>query len=68
MMSEPLGTASKPDYNTIPVQLSEEEFEKFILPHLSLPKRGPRCKLGHHKPFNSETCNQFTNKILHRRS
>jgi hypothetical protein len=63
MMSEPLGTASKPDYNTIPVQLSEEEFEKFILPHLSLPKRGPRCKLGYHKPFNSETCNQILSKI-----
>ena len=52
MMNEPLGTAFKPDYNTIPVQLSTEEFEKFILPHLSLPKRGPRCKLGYHKPFN----------------
>jgi transposase len=52
MMSEPHGTASKPDYNAIPVQLSEEEFEQFILPHLSLPKRGPRCKLGYHKPFN----------------
>jgi transposase len=51
-MSEQLGTASKPDYNVIPVQLSAEEFEKFILPHLSLPKRGPRCKLGYHKPFN----------------
>jgi transposase len=39
MMSEKLVTASKPDYNVIPVQLSAEEFEKFILPHLSLPKR-----------------------------
>jgi hypothetical protein len=27
MMSEPLGTASKPDYNAIPVQLSAEAFE-----------------------------------------
>jgi hypothetical protein len=52
MMSEQLGTASKPDYNVIPVQLSAEEFEEFILPHLSLPKRGPQCKLGYHKPFN----------------
>jgi transposase len=52
MMSEQPATASKPDYNVIPVQLSAEEFEKFILPHLSLPKRGPRCKLGYHKPFN----------------
>ena len=52
MMSEQLVTASKPDYNVIPVQLSVEEFEKFILPHLSLPRRGPQCKLGYHKPFN----------------
>lgn len=52
MMSEQRVTASKPDYNVIPVQLSAEEFEKFILPHLSLPKRGPQCKIGYHKPFN----------------
>jgi transposase len=52
MMSEQPGTASKPDYNVIPVQLRAEEFEKFILSHLSLPKRGPQCKLGYHKPFN----------------
>jgi transposase len=52
MLSESLGTVSKPDYNVIPVQLSAEEFEKFILPHLSLPKRGPQCKIGYHKPFN----------------
>jgi transposase len=52
MMSEPLETASKLNDNAIPVQLSAEEFEQFILPHLSLPKRGPRCKLGYHKPFN----------------
>lgn len=52
MLSESLGTVSKPDYNVIPVQLSAEEFETFILPHLSLPKRGPQCKIGYHKPFN----------------
>ena len=45
-------TAAQPDYNVIPVQLSQAEFEQFILPHLSLPKRGPKCKLGYHKPFN----------------
>jgi len=42
----------KPEYNVIPVQLSENDFEKFILPHLSLPKRGPDCKIGYHKAFN----------------
>lgn len=52
MLSKQLETASKPHYNVIPVQLSAAEFEKFILPHLSLPKRGPPCKIGYHKPFN----------------
>jgi transposase len=52
MLSKQLVTVSKPDYNVIPVQLSAEEFEKFILPHLSLPRRGPQCKIGYHKPFN----------------
>jgi hypothetical protein len=42
----------KPEYNVIPVQLSEPEFEQFILPHLSLPQRGPDCKIGYHKAFN----------------
>jgi hypothetical protein len=36
----------------IPVQLSEPEFTTFILPHLSMPKRGPKCKLGYHCVFN----------------
>ena len=35
----------------IPVQLSEPEFTTFIFPHLSMPKRGPRCKLGYHRVF-----------------
>ena len=36
----------------IPVQLSETEFTAFILPHLTMPKRGPKCKLGYHRLFN----------------
>jgi transposase len=52
MRSEQVETASKPEFTTIPVQLSAQEFADFILPHLSLPKRGPRCKIGYHKPFN----------------
>lgn len=47
----PQATA-KPDSTAIPVQLSAAEFEQFLLPHLSLPKRGPRCKIGYHRPFN----------------
>ena len=45
-------TAATRDYTAIPVQLSAPEFAEFILPHLSLPKRGPQCKIGYHKPFN----------------
>ena len=45
-------TAPKPATTPIPVQLSEPEFTAFILPHLSLPKRGPKCKVGYHCVFN----------------
>src|SRR5947208_12919244 len=45
-------TAPKPVTTPIPVQLSEPEFETFILPHLSMPKRGPKCKLGYYRVFN----------------
>ena len=45
-------TAAKPVTTPIPVQLSETEFTTFILPHLSMPKRGPKCKLGYHRVFN----------------
>jgi len=36
----------------IPVQLSAPEFHEFIFPHLSMPKRGPKCKLGYHRVFH----------------
>ena len=45
-------TVTKPVTTPIPVQLSEPEFEAFILPHLSMPKRGPKCKLGYYRVFN----------------
>ena len=45
-------TAQNPEITPIPVQLSESEFTEFIFPHLSMPKRGPRCKLGYHRLFN----------------
>ena len=45
-------TATKPATTPIPVQLSETEFSAFILPHLSMPKRGPKCKLGYYLVFN----------------
>jgi transposase len=45
-------TAPKPATTPIPVQLSETEFAAFILPHLSMPKRGLKCKLGYYRVFN----------------
>jgi transposase len=45
-------TAAKPATTSIPVQLSESAFTAFILPHLSMPKRGPKCKLGYYRVFN----------------
>ena len=45
-------TAQQPVTTPIPVQLSEPEFIAFILPHLSMPKRGPKCKLGYYRVFN----------------
>ena len=45
-------TAPKPATTPIPVQLSSPEFEAFILPHLSMPKHGPKCKLGYYRVFN----------------
>src|SRR5262245_16009641 len=45
-------TTAPPTTTPIPVQLSVTEFEAFILPHLSMPKRGPKCKLGYHCVFN----------------
>src|SRR3989442_15592446 len=44
--------AEKPATTPIPVQLSDGEFTAFILPHLSMPKRGPKCKLGYQRVFN----------------
>ena len=44
--------AKNPAITPIPVQLSGHEFTEFTFPHLSMPKRGPRCKLGYHRLFN----------------
>ena len=45
-------TAAKPATTPIPVQLSDSEFIAFLLPHLSMPKRGPKGKLGYHRVFH----------------
>src|ERR1700746_2189196 len=41
-----------PDTTPIPVHLSEPEFTACIFPHLSRPKRGPKCTLGDHRLFH----------------
>jgi hypothetical protein len=45
-------TAKNPDITPIPVQLAAPELNACIFPHLSMPKRGPKCKLGYHCLFN----------------
>src|SRR2546426_9368749 len=45
-------TAATPATTPIPVQLSETEFTACIFPHLPMPKRGPKCKLGYYRVFN----------------
>src|SRR5215471_12533148 len=45
-------TTAPPATTPMPVQLSEPEFTAFLLPHLSMPKRGPKCKLGYYRVFH----------------
>jgi transposase len=45
-------STSKNKSTPIPTQLNEQDFNGFILPHLSMPKRGPKCQIGYHKVFN----------------
>jgi len=48
-----MNTATQePATTPIPVQLSELECTACIFPHLSMPKRGPKCKLGYHRVLN----------------
>src|SRR6185436_20285690 len=36
----------------IPTQVTEADFNEYFLPHLSMPQRGPKCKIGYGKIFN----------------
>ena len=56
-------TAPTPATTPIPVQLSEPEFETFILPHLSMPKRGPKCKLGYYRAGYPLKAGQFMTSV-----
>ena len=44
--------AGSQQYQTIPTQLDTQQFEKFVLPHLSIGHRGPKLKLSLHTIFN----------------
>jgi len=43
--------ALKPAMTPIPVQLSEHKVTAFILPHLSMPRRSPKCTQGYRCVF-----------------
>jgi hypothetical protein len=43
--------ALKPATTPIPVQLSEHKFTVFILAHLSMPRRSPKCTRGYRCVF-----------------
>jgi len=43
---------SKPVYNRIPTQLTENEFNEFVFPYLKKGKRGPKPKIALYKIFN----------------
>jgi hypothetical protein len=45
-------TAKPPDSTPLPVPWSAPEFTACLFPHLSMPKRGPRCKIGSHRLLN----------------
>ena len=44
-------TTATPATTPIPVQLSDSECTALLLPHLSMPKQGPKCTLGYHRVF-----------------
>ena len=39
-------------FNELPVKVSQKDFNKYILPHLSKGKRGPKSKISYYKFFN----------------
>jgi len=43
------------EYNRLPKRVSRKEFNRFILPHLSHPVKGPKPKVSLYKIFNYVT-------------
>lgn len=39
-------------YNELPTKVSKKDFNRYVLPHLSLGKRGPELKISSYKIFN----------------
>ena len=39
-------------YHSIPTNLTEEEFNQFVLPHLTKGSRGPKTKIPFYRIFN----------------
>lgn len=44
--------AKSKKYQSIPTVLNEDEFNEFVLPHLTKGSRGPNTKLTFHRLFN----------------
>ncbi len=44
--------SNKAKYKWIPTELTENQFDEFILPHLSKPSRGPASKIPSFRIFN----------------
>jgi hypothetical protein len=51
----------------IPTELSLEQFQQFVLPHLTVGSRGPAPKLSLHALFNYIEPNRFTGSRQERR-
>jgi transposase len=52
-MNQPPKSVETVDWNTIPTEVTEAQFQDFFLPFLSLPKRGPTGKIPLVKIFNA---------------
>ena len=42
----------KPHYNWITTKLSQSDFNEFILPYITIGRRGPKPKISYFKMFN----------------
>jgi transposase len=52
LTNERTDNEKKLKYNEIPKQVSKKDFNKYINPYLSKPKKGPKPKISFYKIFN----------------